>query len=545
MAAVINEEASVSGIGDLQGTMFIAGERVTEGEGAFRAVNPATGTELEPAYPAASDAQLDAAAGEAARAFSVYRRTSAEDRAAFLRGIADGIDAAPGLVERVHAESGIAIERIEAERTRTTNQLRLFADVVLDGSYQGLRIDSGDPARTPLPKPDLRHRFIPLGPVAVFGASNFPLAFSVAGGDTAAALAAGCPVVVKAHEAHPGTSEIVGRVIADAVQDHGLPAGTFSMIYGSSPELAVALVRHPAIAAVGFTGSRRAGLALVAAAQSRPIPIPVFAEMASVNPVFVFPGALESRAAEIGGGLIWSVLTGMGQLCTSPGLVFVPDAPETSTLLDAAAAALDTADAGCMLTPRIAASFDEGVARISAVPGVRLVARATEGSDAVARCTPTLFETDLATFLAHREVLSAEVFGSVTLVVRVQDIPADFDAVVDGLEGQLTSSLQIEPEDHALAGELVDQLELVAGRLVFNGWSTGLEVNDAVIHGGPFPATSAPSTTSVGTRAIERFLRPVAYQNAPADLLPDALRDSAAGTLRRVNGGFTDGALSG
>lgn len=535
----------MSGTGDLQGTMFIAGKRVSGGEALFRATDPATGAELEPAYPEAGVSHLDAAADAAARAFADYRRTSAAERAAFLRSIADGIDAAPGLVERVHAESGIATERIEAERTRTTNQLRLFADVVLEGSYQGLRIDSGDPDRTPLPKPDLRHRFIPLGPVAVFGASNFPLAFSVAGGDTAAALAAGCPVVVKAHEAHPGTSEIVGRVIADAVAAHALPAGTFSMIYGSSPDLAVALVRHPAISAVGFTGSRQAGLALVAAAQARPIPIPVFAEMASVNPVFVFPGALETRAAEIGGGLIWSVLTGMGQLCTSPGLVFVPDAPETGTLLDAAAAAIETADAGCMLTPRIASSFDEGIARISAVPGVRLVARATEGSDAVARCTPTLFETDLATFLAHREVLSAEVFGSVTLVVRVRDVRVDFDTIVDGLEGQLTASLQVEPEDLELARPLVDRLELVAGRLVFNGWSTGLEVNDAVIHGGPFPATSAPSTTSVGTRAIERFLRPVAYQNAPAELLPEALRDSSAGTWRRVNGQFGDGAIGG
>lgn len=525
---------------DLQGAMFIAGVAAAGAGEPFRASDPATALPLEPAYAEASPAQLDASATAAAEAFRTFRATTAEARAVLLRTIADRLDAAPGLVHRVCAETGILRERVLAERTRTSNQLRVFADYVVEGSYQGLRIDTGDQDRSPLPKPDLRHRFVPVGPVAVWGASNFPLAFSVAGGDTASALAAGCPVVVKAHEAHPGTSEIVGRIISESVADLDLPRGTFSMLHGRSPELSRALASHPAIAAIGFTGSRQAGLALLAAAQSRPIPIPVFAEMASVNPVFVFPGALATRAAEIGGGLIWSVLTGMGQLCTSPGLVFVPDTDDTPTLLGAAAAAIDITDAGCMLTPRIAEAFAAGVARIAAVPGVRLVARATEGSEAVARCAPTLFETDLDTFLAHRELLSAEVFGSVTMVVRVREV-ADFDAVIAGLEGQLTATLHVEPEDYARAQPVVERLELLAGRLVFNGWSTGLEVNDAVVHGGPFPATSAPGTTSVGTRAIERFLRPVAYQNAPRPLLPNALHDSAAGIWRRVDGRFTDG----
>ena len=502
-------------------------------------MNPATGGPLEPGYAATSLAQLDEAVTAAWEAFGAFRQTTTEDRAAFLYTIADSLDADPDLVERVHAETGILPERIEAERTRTTNQLRLFASVVREGSYQGMRIDQGDPARRPLPKPDLRHRFIAVGPVAVFGASNFPLAFSVAGGDTAAALAAGCPVVVKAHEAHPGTSEIVGGIITAAVAEHDLPPGTFSLIAGASPDIAVALVTHPSIRAVGFTGSRQAGLALTAAAQNRPVPIPVFAEMASINPVFVLPGALEIRAAEIGAGLIGSVLTGFGQLCTSPGLVFVPDTPAADDLVATAGAAIDQASAGCMLTPRIAASFAAGVERFAAVPGVRRVAQSPMDQTIAALCTPTLFETDLDTFLAYHEELAVEVFGSVTLIVRTPTPAALVESVLPLLEGQLTATIHAEPADQELAAQLLPHLELLAGRIVFNGWSTGLEVNDSVIHGGPFPATSAPATTSVGTRAIERFLRPVAYQNAPADLLPHPLQDHVTGVWRRVDGELT------
>lgn len=527
----------------LTGVLLLAGaEALGEATGpGFRAINPASGAELEPLFHEASESQVDTAAKAAAEAFGPYRRTHPAIRAAFLRTIADGIDASTELADRIHTETGIATARIEAERIRTSNQLRTFADVVDEGTFEGARIDSGDPTREPLPKPDLRHRFVPIGPVAVFGASNFPLAFSVAGGDTAAAFAAGCPVVIKAHEAHPGTSEIVGRIITDAIAHHDLPPGTFSLIHGRSPELAVALVKHPAITAVGFTGSRHAGLALVAAAQARAVPIPVYAEMASVNPVFVLPGAVAKRGEEIGEGLIGSVLMGFGQLCTSPGLVFVPDGAGATAVRDAAAYAIANSESGCMLTPRIAESFSAGVDRIARIPDVRQIATAlpATGSDSpMALCRPTLFETDLATFLDHRDALSAEVFGSVTLLVRVPADPTEayLATIPDGLEGQLTVTIHAEEEDHALAGRLVERLELTAGRIVFNGWPTGLEVNDAVIHGGPYPATSAPGTTSVGTRAIERFLRPVAYQNAPAAVLPSVLSDAGTGAWRRVNG---------
>lgn len=527
----------------LRGTMFVAGAEVHGDTGGFRAVNPATGAELEPAYAEASPAQVDAAARGAAEAFTEYRHSDGIARARFLRHLADAIDDCGELPDRVHAETGIARERILAERSRTTNQLRLFAEVALDGTYQGLRIDTGDAARRPLPKPDLRHRLIPVGPVAVFGASNFPLAFSVAGGDTASAFAAGCPVVVKAHEAHPGTSELVGRIINAAVASCGLPPGTFSMVYGRAPELAVELVSHPAIAAVGFTGSRRAGLALVAAANARPVPIPVYAEMASVNPVFVLPGALAERADQIGRGLIGSVLTGVGQLCTSPGLVFVAAGAGADTLRDAAAEVIGDSSSACMLTPRIAGSFSAGVERVAAIEGVRRVAAPPPEPGIHAAGTPTLFETDLATFTAHRAELSAEIFGAATLLVRTPIDRMTIDPLVD-LEGQLTATIHATAADEEIAARLVDRLELHAGRIVFNGWSTGLEVNNAVIHGGPWPATSAPQTTSVGTRAIERFLRPVAYQNAPAGLLPTALRDQASGVWRRIDGSLSQEAVA-
>ncbi|MDO5681612.1 MAG: aldehyde dehydrogenase (NADP(+)) [Propionibacteriaceae bacterium] len=526
--------------GALTGSMFLAGEQVAGLGEPFHAINPATGHALDPGYPAATSTQVAAAASAAGEAFAAYRSTTPQVRATFLRSIADRIDADPELVDRVHAETGILPERIVMERARTSNQLRLFADVVNEGSYLGVRIDHGDTERRPLPKPDLRHRFIPVGPVAVFGASNFPLAFSVAGGDTASALAAGCPVVVKAHEAHPGTSEIVGRIIAEAVAEQGLPAGTFSLVTGPAPEVGLALVTHPAIRAVGFTGSRRAGLALTTAAQNRAVPIPVYAEMASINPIFVLPGAAAARAGQIGTGLVASALSASGQLCTSPGLVFLPEGPDADALVVAAAAAIANAPSGCMLTPGIATSFEAGVARFAAVPGVRPVARATPDPSLTSPCTPTLFETDLATFRDHLADLTVEVFGSVTLIVRVPNETADWWAtLLPLLEGQLTATIHIEPTDREHAIDLLAALEVLAGRIIVNGFPTGVEVNDAVIHGGPYPATTAPATTSVGTRAIERFLRPVAYQDVPGDLLPVELRDETTGLWRRVDGTFT------
>ncbi|MFC3997921.1 aldehyde dehydrogenase (NADP(+)) [Nocardiopsis sediminis] len=504
------------------------------GNGEAHATDPATGERLDPGYGQGGPDEAARAAELAHAAFGTYRRTAPEVRARFLETAADNIDAlGDTLVQRVMAETGLPEPRVRGERARTTGQLRLFASVVRAGGWLGVRVDAGDPARSPLPKPDLRQRKVPLGPVAVFAASNFPLAFSVAGGDTASALAAGAPVVVKAHNAHPGTSELVGRAVRAAVRTHGLPEGTFSLLFGSGTELGTALVRHPRIAAVGFTGSRSGGLALSAAAAARPVPIPVFAEMSSVNPVVLLPGALADNGPALGTAFAASLTTGAGQLCTSPGLVFAVD--DADGFLAAAQDAVNGAAAAPMLTDGIRRAYDDGGAALAARPGVTEIARGA-GDDALAACGQArLYATDGATFLSDA-ALQAEVFGATSLVVRVRDL-AQLHEILGTLEGQLTATVHATAADHPAAADLLPKLELLAGRVLFGGWPTGVEVGHAVVHGGPFPATSAPATTSVGTLAIERFLRPVSYQDVPQELLPEELRDgNPAGLPRLVDG---------
>ena len=518
------------------GASLIGADDVPGGTAPFQAVDPATGERLEPVYHEADEATVARAAQLAWEAFLRYRHTGFEQRAAFLETIADELENLGSvLVDRVNAETGIPVPRVQGELARTTGQLRLFANVVREGSWTGARLDTADPDRSPLPKPDLRQRKIPLGPVAVFSASNFPLAFSVAGGDTASALAAGAPVIVKAHSAHPGSSELVGRAIRKAVQAHDLPEGTFSLLFGSGRTTGIALVTDPHIRAVGFTGSRQAGVALTAAAAARPVPIPVYAEMSSINPVFVLPGALADRGEKLGAGFIASMMTGVGQLCTSPGLVFVVDGPGAPEFVQAAADAVRAAEPGAMLSSGIASSFAEGADRLSAKDSIGMVAVADDDASIAYRGVPQLFVTTDEEFLAdHR--LQEEVFGPASLIVRVDDV-ARLATIVDRLEGQLTATVHAAPSDNADARPLVDKLELIAGRVLFNGWPTGVEVGHAVVHGGPFPATSAPSTTSVGSLAIERFLRPVAYQNVPEELLADEVRtDNPLRIWRRVDG---------
>ncbi|MEU0495171.1 aldehyde dehydrogenase (NADP(+)) [Mycobacterium sp. NPDC006124] len=516
--------------------MIIAGELVSGNGTEVRAFDPVAGHEIEPAYRYGDDDHVVQACVAAAEAFDEYRATTSERRAEFLERIADGLDARrDALVARATAESGLPHARITGEVGRTSGQLRLFAAVVREGSWNGARIDPALPDREPLPRPDIRQRAVPLGPVAVFGASNFPLAFSVAGGDTASALAAGCPVVVKAHDAHPGTSELVGRVITDAVEASGLPAGTFSLLFGSGPGLGTALVTDPRIKAVGFTGSRLAGMALVAAAAARPEPIPVYAEMSSINPVFLLDGALATRAADLGRAFVASLTMGSGQFCTNPGLVIAVDGPHLDTFLAAAKDAVEQAQATPMLTPAIAANYATGVAALDA--DADLLVRGTPGDERTT-CRAALFSTDAATFRGS-EALQAEVFGASSIVVRCADA-AEMAAVVGDLEGQLTATLHVDDSDHDQAAELLPLLELKAGRILFNGWPTGVEVCHAMVHGGPSPATSDSRTTSVGGRAIERFLRPVCYQNVPKSLLPSAIAEgNPDGLWRRVDGQLT------
>lgn len=502
----------------------------------FTAFNPATGEPVGPEFPEHGPTDVETAARLAAEAFPAFRATTPDVRAAFLESVAANIEASTAeLWPTVQAETGLPLGRVQGETGRTVGQLRLFANVVRAGAWRDVRIDPALPERAPLPRPDLRQRAVPVGPVAVFGASNFPLAFSVAGGDTASAFAAGCPVVVKGHPAHPGTSEIVGRAISAAVVEHGLPEGVFSLLQGTTHELGTALVTDPRIKAVGFTGSRGGGLALVAAAQARPVPIPVYAEMSAVNPVFLLPGALADRAADVARGFVGSLTGSAGQLCTKPGLVFVADGAGADEFVKAASDALADVAAGPMLTAGIAGAFDSATSRTGSTDGVTQVGAGQAPGEVAVSSTPRLFETTDEVFAAS-PTLRDEMFGPAALVVRVADT-SRLPHLAEGLEGQLTATIHLGEGDDDLARDLIGELELVAGRVLVNGWPTGVDVGHTMVHGGPFPATSAPATTSVGSRAIERFLRPVAYQDVPAALLPTELRDeNPYGVPRTVDG---------
>ncbi|WP_102958039.1 aldehyde dehydrogenase (NADP(+)) [Mangrovicella endophytica] len=521
---------------DITGDILIGDEDRRGGE-TFRAVDPAADRELEPAFSVAGPAEVDAACSLAEAAFDSYRETDLETRARFLEAIASRIEALrPAFVERTTAESGLPPARIEGETARTAGQLRLFADVVRQGNFLDLRVDPAMPDRKPLPRPDLRQRHIPLGPVAVFGASNFPLAFSVAGGDTASALAAGCPVVVKGHPAHPGTSELVGRAIREAARECGLPAGVFSLLQGTSNELGGALVRDPRIKAVGFTGSRGGGLALVRIAQERPEPIPVYAEMSSINPVFLLPGALEEQAEALGAAFVGSLIMGAGQFCTNPGIGLAKPGAALDRFIAAATAALKGGAAAPMLTRGIGAAYRRSVEAMAASSRVEELARGLAGESANA-CQAALFAADASAFLAD-ERLRDEIFGASSLIVRC-DSDDDMVRVAAALEGQLTATLHLTAADYPQARRLIPILEKRAGRILVGGWPTGVEVGHAMVHGGPFPATSDGRSTSVGSLAIRRFLRPVCYQALPDELLPEALREANAGELpRRVDGRF-------
>ena len=519
----------------LTGQSIIAGEQVAGNGRTMNGFDPRTNEVLEPAYTLIGADQLAAATAAAEEAFESFSSLDPESHAAFLEKIADNIEAAGlELVERAMAETGLPEARLAGERGRTTGQLRLFAQVVRQGDHRGVRIDPAQPERQPMPRVDIRQRKVALGPVAVFGASNFPLAFSTAGGDTASALAAGCPVVFKAHNAHPGTSEIAGRAITDAVRDSGLHPGVFSLVYGPGTSIGQALVADPAIKAVGFTGSRSGGTALMATAAARPEPIPVYAEMSSINPVFFFDGALKGDLDALAQAYTASVTGSSGQLCTAPGLVFVPAGETGDRFAAAVNRALATAPGQTMLTKGIAESWQSGVDALGSQAGVELVAKGQDGATENAPA-PTVFGTTVDTFLSN-EVLHEEIFGAASLIIRYASAE-ELVASARRLEGQLTATLHLADEDHATVAPLLPVLERKVGRILVNGWPTGVEVGHAMVHGGPFPATSDSRTTSVGTLAIERFLRPVAYQNIPDGLLPAPLRDANPWNLnRRVDG---------
>ncbi len=521
----------------LHGNNFI-GCQPQRGKGRpFAAVNPAGQITLEPEFGEATEADVDAALRAATAAFETSHQLPGIRRAELLETIAEAVLAlGDELVQRASQETGLGVDRLVGERTRTVNQLKLFAQVAREGSWVEARLDRADPARKPLPKPDLRRMLLPLGPVVVFGSSNFPLAFSVAGGDTASALAVGNPVIVKAHRGHPGTSELVAQAVSHAVTSCGLPGGMFSLLHGEGRTIGVALTTHPATRAVVFTGSRTAGRALFNAAAARPEPIPVFAEMASLNPLFILPGALRERGSQIAEGLRNSVTLGVGQFCTKPGLVLVQDGPGLDEFRKALAQQFDTAAPGTMVHDAICRAYHDGLKRAVATPGVSLVSRSGHAvAPGQTHAEPVVLATTARNFLAH-PMLATEVFGPFALLVVAHSME-ELRSVARGLEGQLTASIHATDADESQAALLRPVLEQKAGRLVFNGFPTGVEVCHAMQHGGPYPATTDARFTSVGTAALLRFVRPVCYQNTPETLLPDALKSTnPLGLWRMVDG---------
>ncbi len=512
--------------------------------GSFRARNPATGEWLDGEFYEATAGEIDAAARAAERAFEAYSALPAARRAEFLRAIAQQIvGLGDRLLERAGAETAFPAGRLESERARTVSQILLFAELIEEGSWVGARIDRALPDRKPQPRPDLRRMLVALGPTAVFGASNFPLAFSVAGGDTVSALAAGCPVVVKAHPAHPGTSELAAAAIRTAARDARMPEGVFAMVHGASPEVGITLVTHPAIRAAGFTGSLRAGRTLFDAASMRPEPIPVYAEMGSSNPLFLLPGALAEKGGAIAKGFAASVTLGSGQFCTNPGLAILLDSPASNAFLKAAGELLAAAPAGTMAHAGIKAAYDRDVVEVTRVAGVAVAARAQGGGGhPETAAQAALLMTDAKAF-AKSPRLSAEIFGPATLAVRCGS-PQEMLQLARGLHGHLTATIHGTEKDLAEFSELVAILRQKAGRLVFNGFPTGVEVCHAMHHGGPYPATTDARETSVGTAAIHRFARPVCYQDFPQAALPEELRDgNPRGIWRLVDGAFTKGVV--
>lgn len=518
----------------ITGHNFIAGARSAAGETILHSLDASTGETLPYAFHQATEAEVVAAARAAEAAYPAYRALSPERRAQFLDAIAEQIDAlGDDFVQLVCRETALPAARIQGERGRTSGQMRLFAKVLRRGDFLGARIDRALPERQPLPRPDLRQYRTGVGPVAVFGASNFPLAFSTAGGDTAAALAAGCPVVFKAHSGHMATAELVAQAIIRAAEQTGMPPGVFNMVYGGG--VGEWLVKHPAIQAVGFTGSLKGGRALCDMAAARPQPIPVFAEMSSINPVLMLPAALAARGEKIARELADSVVQGCGQFCTNPGLVIGIASPAFSLFVANLIAEIGQRPPQTMLNAGTLGSYERGLAALHAHPGLKhLAGQPQEGRQA----RPQMFQADVSLLLNGDELLQEEVFGPVTVVVEVAD-KSQLIRALHGLRGQLTATLTAEPADLEAYGDLLPLLEQKVGRVLFNGYPTGVEVCDAMVHGGPYPATSDARGTSVGSLAIDRFLRPVCYQNCPDALLPDALKNANPLGLARLVDGIT------
>jgi NADP-dependent aldehyde dehydrogenase len=519
---------------ELKGISIIGFSNGSETDKIFTAFNPAYGEAVEPNFYSATNEELNKAVKLADKARIKYGKVSGKDKAQFLRQIADNIEAlGDKLIERATLETGLPNARFQGERGRTCSQLRLFADYVAEGSWVDARLDLANPGREPVPKPDVRSMLRPIGAVAIFCASNFPLAFSVAGGDTASALAAGCPVVINAHNAHPGTAELVGTAISQAVKTCGLPEGVFSLLFSADYQIGQNLVKHPKIKAVGFTGSRNGGLALMEIASKRDEPIPVYAEMSSVNPTFILPSALEKDYVSIAKGLFNSFTLGVGQFCTKPGIVFLPE----SKILQKFADFVKELTLESSSTPLLTAGIQDAYQKSIDERNENTASASSENETLGFAVNPTIFQTNAEHFLNDEE-LSKEIFGPTTLLIKANS-STELLEIVNKMEGQLTATIFGDENDLQEYAYLIEILETKVGRLIFNGFPTGVEVCHSMVHGGVYPATSDSRSTSVGTRAIERFARPVCYQDFPSEALPEELKDdNPLGIRRMVDGEF-------
>ena len=524
----------------LHGKNLIGYDAVNAGSYTFLAINPHTQEELDTTFHEASDEEVGRAMALASAAFSEFRLTSGEKRAEFLERAADEIlNVGDELIQRGMAETGLPEARLIGERGRTMGQLKMFATLIREGSWVDARIDLADPGRAPLPKPDTRLMLQAVGPVVVFGASNFPLAFSVAGGDTASALAAGCPVVVKAHRSHPGTAELVGQAVQKAAKETGMPEGVFAVLHGRGRQVGEALVKHPKTKAVGFTGSLAGGRALFDLACARPEPIPVYAEMGSLNPVFVLPGALAERGDAIAEGLLGSVTLGVGQFCTNPGLVLGIDGDDLKKFVNKTAELFKTAMPATMLNAGICDAYQSGLNTLLNTAGVKVAGKSQKEADPKkTEAAPHVFTTDVTTFM-EQSALSHEVFGPSTLVVNCGN-KADLEAVARDLDGHLTATFHGTEADMEAHKDLIAIVEQKVGRLIFNAFPTGVEVCSSMHHGGPYPAPTDGRSTSVGTAAILRFTRLVCYQGFPQNVLPPELQNAnPRGIMRLVDNAYT------
>ncbi|MFI1744808.1 aldehyde dehydrogenase (NADP(+)) [Thalassobellus sediminis] len=521
----------------LIGGNYIAGLVSSEGKSTFKGINPFDASELPTDFHEATEEEVNKAVIKANEAFTVYSKKSGHNKADFLDAIADEIlNLGDTLIERCCAETGLPVGRITGERGRTMGQLKLFANVLREGSWVDARIDTAIPDRQPIPKQDIRSMQKALGVVGVFGASNFPLAFSVAGGDTASALASGCPIVVKAHPSHPGTCELIAIAINAAAKKTNMPASVFSMVHGKSVAVGMAIVNHPFVKAIGFTGSNKGGIAIFKAANEREEPIPVYAEMGSTNPVFILPNALKESGDEIAQGLTGSVTLGVGQFCTNPGIVFLNNETSVSDFQEKLSQNFQAVEANTMLNSGIKSAFDNGVNNLSSKNNVELLAQGKENNQGF-KGSAHVFKTSAKNFL-NENYLEEEVFGPSTITITA-DSKDELLASAKKMKGHLTATLFATEEDLENHTDLIEILEQKVGRLIINNFPTGVEVCHSMVHGGPFPSTTNSRSTSVGTGAITRFTRPVCYQNFPQHLLTDELKnENPLGIIRIFNGEY-------